>query len=41
MTAGASAPQVLRISQDQHGSKAEVSHTWFDPEIARYVARLK
>lgn len=41
MAAGAPAPQVLRISQDQHGGKAEVSHTWFDPEVARYVARLK
>lgn len=41
MEPGAPAPFVLRISQDQHGGKAEVSHTWFDPEIAHYVARLK
>jgi GntR family transcriptional regulator len=39
--AGAPIPHVLRISQDQNGEKAEVSHTWFDPEIAQYVARLK
>ena len=41
MAAGAPAPQVLRISQDQQGAKVEISHTWFDPEVARYVARLK
>lgn len=41
MVAGAPVPHVLRISQEQHGAKAEVSHTWFDPAVARYVARLK
>ena len=41
LPAGAPAPHVLRISQDQHGARPEVSHTWFDPSIARYVARLK
>jgi GntR family transcriptional regulator len=41
MAVGAPVPHVLRISQDQHGGKAEVSSTWFDPDIARYVARLK
>lgn len=41
MSAGAPVPHVLRISQEQHGARAEVSHTWFDPAVARYVARLK
>ncbi|SMC98517.1 GntR family transcriptional regulator [Rhizobium sp. RU36D] len=39
--AGAPAPHVLRISQDQDGARAEVSRTWFDHTVARYVARLK
>lgn len=34
-------PHVLRISHDQNGERAEVSRTWFDHTIARYVARLK
>ncbi|PRD40882.1 GntR family transcriptional regulator [Phyllobacterium phragmitis] len=41
MPAGAPAPLVSRVSQAQDGARAEVSLTWFDPEIARYVARLK
>jgi GntR family transcriptional regulator len=38
---GTPVPHVLRISQDQNGERAEVSHTWFDHNVARYVSRLK
>jgi len=38
---GAPVPLVTRASQAQDGARAEVSLTWFDPEIARYVARLR
>ena len=38
---GSPVPHVLRISHDQSGERAEVSRTWFDHTIARYVARLK
>ncbi len=38
---GAPVPFIARISQDQHGKSAEYSRTWFDPDVARYVARLK
>lgn len=38
---GAPVPLVTRVSQVQDGTRAEVSRTWFDPQIARYVARLK
>ena len=38
---GSPVPHVLRISYDQNGERAEVSRTWFDHTIARYVARLK
>jgi GntR family transcriptional regulator len=38
---GSPVPHVLRISHDQNGERAEVSRTWFDHTIARYVARLK
>jgi GntR family transcriptional regulator len=38
---GSAVPHVLRISHDQNGERAEVSRTWFDHTIARYVARLK
>jgi GntR family transcriptional regulator len=38
---GSPVPHVLRISHDQNGARAEVSRTWFDHTIARYVARLK
>ncbi|MCO6389615.1 UTRA domain-containing protein [Aliihoeflea aestuarii] len=34
-------PHVLRISVDANGQRAEVSRTWFDPNVARYVTRLK
>ncbi|RCS22881.1 GntR family transcriptional regulator [Phyllobacterium salinisoli] len=34
-------PLVSRVSQAQDGARAEVSLTWFDPGVARYVARLK
>ncbi|CAN7540510.1 GntR family transcriptional regulator [Rhizobium sp. LjRoot254] len=38
---GSPVPHVLRISHDQNGERAEVSWTWFDHAIARYVSRLK
>lgn len=38
---GAPVPHILRISQAQDGTRAEVSRTWFDHKVARYVARLK
>lgn len=38
---GAPATHVLRTSLAQDGARAEVSRTWFDHNIARYVARLK
>jgi GntR family transcriptional regulator len=38
---GQPAPHVLRVSQDRNGARAEVSRTWFDHNVARYVARLK
>lgn len=38
---GSPVPHILRISHDQDGQSAEVSRTWFDHDIARYVARLK
>lgn len=39
--AGSPVPHVLRVSQDQNGERVEVSRTWFDHTVARYVARLK
>ncbi len=41
MRAGAPAGHVERISWDQNGARAEVSHTWFDAETTRYVTRLR
>ncbi|MGV8939254.1 MAG: GntR family transcriptional regulator [Allorhizobium sp.] len=38
---GAPIAHVLRMSHAQDGARAEVSRTWFDHNIARYVARLK
>lgn len=38
---GASITHVLRLSYSQDGTRAEVSRTWFDHDVARYVARLK
>lgn len=38
---GAPATHIQRISQDQEGVRAEVSRTWLDHTVARYVARLK
>lgn len=32
---------IERIATDQDGRSAEYSRTWFDPDTARYVARLK
>lgn len=37
---GTPLPQVLRLSQTADGQVAEISRNWFDPAIARYVARL-
>ncbi|MDQ1194674.1 GntR family transcriptional regulator [Agrobacterium sp. SORGH_AS 787] len=39
--AGDPLPHVLRISHSHDGQKAEVSHTWYDHTIARYVSRLR
>lgn len=38
---GAAVTHIQRISQDQEGVRAEVSRTWLDHTVARYVARLK
>ena len=38
---GAPIPHVLRTSQAQDGALAEVSRTWFDHSVARYVSRLR
>lgn len=38
---GAVAGHILRISWAQDNQRAEVSETWFDPNVARYVSRLK
>ncbi len=37
---GALMPHVTRVSWSQDNARAEVSQTWFDPAIARYVARI-
>lgn len=39
--AGETVPHVLRASEGQDGAIAEISHTWFDHTVARYVARLR
>jgi GntR family transcriptional regulator len=39
--AGRVAGHILRISWGQDNQRAEVSETWFDPNVARYVSRLK
>ena len=38
---GSPIAHVLRISQAQDGMAAEVSRTWFDHDVARYVSRLR
>ncbi|MBP1849170.1 GntR family transcriptional regulator [Rhizobium halophytocola] len=38
---GTAIPLITRVSQARDGERAEVSKTWFDADIARYVARLK
>lgn len=38
---GAVAGHIQRISWGQDNQRAEVSETWFDPNVARYVSRLK
>lgn len=37
---GTPLPHITRVSWSQHNARAEVSQTWFDPAIARYVARI-
>ncbi|MFK0385685.1 GntR family transcriptional regulator [Agrobacterium sp. NPDC090273] len=39
--AGSLVPRVLRLSQAQNGTVAEVSWTWFDHSVARYVSRMR
>jgi len=39
--AGAPLPLITRVSWGQDGRRAEASWTWYDPKVARYVARLK
>lgn len=39
--AGSLVPRVLRLSQAQDGTVAEVSWTWFDHSVARYVSRMR
>jgi len=34
-------PHILRISHSHEGDRAEVSHTWYDHTVARYVSRLR
>ncbi|MEM6823977.1 MAG: GntR family transcriptional regulator [Pseudomonadota bacterium] len=38
---GDPAGYVERVAEDQNGAKVEYSRTWFDPDRARYVARLR
>ncbi|MGO4907414.1 GntR family transcriptional regulator [Pseudorhodobacter sp. W20_MBD10_FR17] len=39
--AGVPLPKITRVSWGQDGQRAEASVTWYDPDIAQYVARLK
>lgn len=38
---GSAAGHVVRISWAQDNARAEVSQSWFDPAVARYVARIR
>lgn len=38
---GAPVTHIQRISLDREGARAEVSRTWLDHDVARYVSRLK
>lgn len=38
---GTALPMITRIGWAQDGTRAEASRTWFDPNTAHYVARLK
>jgi GntR family transcriptional regulator len=38
---GSPVPHVVRSSQAQDGVTAELSHTWYDHALARYVSRLR
>lgn len=40
-TVGSPIVHIQRISQDPDGLRAEVSRTWLDHTVARYVSRLK
>lgn len=40
-TAGTALPMITRVSWGQDGRRAEASWTWYDPNVAQYVARLK
>lgn len=39
--AGTPLPRITRVSWGQDGRRCEASWTWYDPDIAQYVARLK
>jgi GntR family transcriptional regulator len=39
--AGSALPFITRLSWGQDGRAAEASWTWYDPNVVRYVARLK
>lgn len=41
LATGAPAGAVARSAWDQHGRLHEVSHTWFNPAVARYAARWR
>jgi GntR family transcriptional regulator len=41
MKPGTPLVHILRISEAQDGNKAEVSRTWLDHTVARYISRLK
>jgi GntR family transcriptional regulator len=38
---GTPLPKITRVSWSQDGARAEVSWTWYDPDRAHYVCRLK
>lgn len=40
-SAGETCGFVERIAWDQNGNEIEFSRNWFDPDVARYVSRLK
>ncbi len=38
---GTALPKITRVSWGQDARRAEASWTWYDPNVAQYVARLK